>query len=100
VGCLVWLISAPLLAGCQGAFGTGRLPDDPLFSGRDPVESKAQFGPPTAGVCAAPSPPVNRVVAKNASAHDAHIVPCPRSVPRTLTSRSTPPERDIEMDDN
>src|SRR5438874_11603295 len=99
VGCLIWLNLLPVLAGCQGAFGPSRLPEDPLFVGHDPVESRAKFSPPTTLTHAEPAIPLNRVVAKNAAAHGEHYLHAPRTVPGILTSRSTPPERDIEWDD-
>ncbi len=46
-----WLIGAAGatllgLAGCKSWFGPPKLPDDPLFLSRTPIEAKAETGPP------------------------------------------------------
>jgi hypothetical protein len=102
-GCLLSITSL-LGAGCQGAFGPRQLPDDPLFFRRDPVEAKARYTPPVPLKYVEPSPPRNpyldiagRGSADNVTA--AHLHP-DRPVPGILTNRSTPPERDFDIDDN
>jgi hypothetical protein len=55
IGCFLLLLG---LGGCKGIFGPQGLPADPLFANRQPIESKANAGPPMAMPDREPTPPM------------------------------------------
>jgi hypothetical protein len=81
------------------------LPDDPLFARRAPLEAKATFAPPISIAYSEPAIPLDPNIPGISPAYANHrpLNPSPapsgRQVLGILTNRSTPPERDIEPED-
>lgn len=89
---LVWATVLPGMSGCQGAFGPDRLPDDPLFARRAPIEAKAEYALPVPVAYFEPTAPASPQFVNNTSDR--------RLVPAIPTHRSTQPQRDTGSYDN